>query len=63
MTLDGGRTVSVLRDWDDGGEKGAFLRDLRAGACRVFSAVLSPDYNAAHANHFHFDLGRWSVCR
>ena len=63
VTLDGGRTVSVLRDWDDGGEKGAFLRDLRAGACRVFSAVLSPDYNAAHANHFHFDLGRWSVCR
>jgi hypothetical protein len=59
----GGETVSVLRDWDDTGEKGRFLRDLRAGACRMFSAVLSPDYNAAHANHFHFDLGRWSVCR
>jgi hypothetical protein len=59
----GGETVSVLRDWDDTGTKGAFLRDLRAGACRVFSAVLSPDYNAAHANHFHFDLGRWTVCR
>lgn len=59
----GGEAVSVLRDWDDAGEKGRFLRDLRAGACRMFSAVLSPDYNAAHANHFHFDLGRWSVCR
>jgi len=59
----GGETVSVLRDWDDTGEKGRFLRDLRAGACRMFSAVLSPDYNAAHANHFHFDLGRWTVCR
>jgi hypothetical protein len=53
----------VLRDWDDTGVKGRFLCDLRAGACRMFSAVLSPDYNAAHTNHFHFDLGRWSVCR
>jgi hypothetical protein len=59
----GGETVSVLRDWDDTGVKGRFLRDLRVGACRMFSAVLSPDYNTAHANHFHFDLGRWSVCR
>ncbi len=59
----GSETVFVLRDWDDTGEKGRFLRDLRAGACRMFSAVLSPDYNAAHANHFHFDLGRWTVCR
>jgi hypothetical protein len=59
----GGETVSVLRDWDDTGEKGRFLRDLRTGACRMFGAVLSPDYNAAHANHFHFDLGRWSTCR
>ncbi|HEX5778460.1 MAG TPA: extensin family protein [Xanthobacteraceae bacterium] len=59
----GGETVSVLHDWDDAGVKGQFLRELRAGACGIFSAVLSPDYNAAHANHFHFDLGRWSVCR
>jgi hypothetical protein len=25
--------------------------------------VLSPDYNAAHRNHFHVDVGPWWVCR
>jgi hypothetical protein len=63
ITLSGGQNVSVLRDWKDTGARGAFLRDVRDGACRMFGAVLSPDYNAAHANHFHFDMGRWMTCR
>ena len=63
VTLEGGETVSVLRDWGDADAKGEFLRTLRAGACRIFNATLSPDYNAAHNNHFHFDLGRRRVCR
>jgi hypothetical protein len=25
--------------------------------------VLGPDYNAAHRNHFHLDMGPWWVCR
>ncbi|MGB3930458.1 MAG: extensin family protein, partial [Sphingobium sp.] len=29
-----------------------------------FSTVLSPDYNAAHHDHFHFDMGgRGAFCR
>nr|WP_328730168.1 extensin family protein [Falsiroseomonas algicola] len=36
---------------------------MRDGACRWFRAVLSPDYNAAHADHFHFDMGPSTVCR
>lgn len=63
MTLDGGRSISVLRDWDDDGQSGKFLRAVRDRACSFFGAVLSPDYNAAHANHFHFDMGRWMTCR
>ncbi|TWT23576.1 extensin family protein [Luteimonas marina] len=66
---DGGR-VRVLADWapataDDGATdaEAAFLRELRDGACRHFDAVLGPDYNAAHADHFHFDRGRARVCR
>lgn len=58
--LDRGPTVSVLRDWngDASGSAGraAFLREVRDGACRLFSTTLSPDYNAAHADHFHLDL-------
>jgi hypothetical protein len=63
FTLAGGQTVSVLRDWKDKGAKGAFLHAVRDGACDPFQAVLSPDYNAAHADHLHLDLGRWSACR
>lgn len=50
-----GRTVSVLRDWRGGATEAAFLRDVRDGACRLFSTVLSPDYNQAHADHLHLD--------
>ncbi|WGM41016.1 extensin family protein [Caulobacter sp. NIBR1757] len=58
-----GTDISVLRDYRDPGPKGAFLRQVRAGACRLFGTTLGPDYNAAHANHFHLDMGLWSICR
>lgn len=64
FTLRDGTRVSLQRDWagpDD--RKSAFLQDVRDGACRFFRGVLGPDYNAAHADHFHFDRGRWNVCR
>nr|WP_218166160.1 MULTISPECIES: extensin family protein [unclassified Pseudomonas] len=58
-----GRTISVLKDWPGDGERARFLRQVRDGACKDFNVVLSPDYNAAHRNHFHLDMGRWWVCR
>ncbi|MFY1667003.1 extensin family protein [Pseudomonas sp. Pseu.R1] len=58
-----GKRISVLRDWNDGSDKGKFLALVRDGACRQFNTVLGPDYNAAHRNHFHVDMGRWRVCR
>lgn len=61
--LAGGRRVSVLGDWDDDGDEGRFLREVRDGACKQFDTVLGPEYNAAHRNHFHLDMGRWQVCR
>ncbi|WP_448665137.1 extensin family protein [Sphingomonas sp. CJ20] len=66
--LSDGTRVSVLADWDKGGAKAAFLRDVRTGGCRLFSTVLSPDYNAAHRDHFHFDQAErgemgWRSCR
>lgn len=65
FVLEDGRRISVLRDWNAGGDKGAFLRAVRDGACSSFATVLSPDYNAAHADHLHLDQdGRWTgVCR
>jgi len=63
FTLEGGERISVQRDWNDAGAKGRFLRDLRDGACGYFGATLSPEFNAAHANHFHFDMGAIRICR
>lgn len=65
FVLEDGRRISVLDHWDGDQEEQRFLREARDGACEVFATVLSPDYNAAHANHFHFDQqSRWTgVCR
>jgi hypothetical protein len=53
--------ISVLRDWARGGQ-GAFLREVRDGACDLFATVLSPDYNEAHADHLHFDQAARGRC-
>ncbi|QMW23676.1 extensin-like domain-containing protein [Sandaracinobacteroides saxicola] len=63
-----GRTVSVLRDWQGADAEARFLRAVRDGACQLFATTLSPDYNAAHADHLHLDMaarGGWwgGVCQ
>ncbi|MBF3247311.1 extensin, partial [Pseudomonas aeruginosa] len=50
-------------DWAGESADGRFLRRVRDGACASFNAVLGPDYNAAHRDHFHLDMGLWKVCR
>ncbi len=57
-----GRVISVESDWPVPGLKSLFLHRVRDGACRVFAATLSPDYNQAHANHLHLDMGQSKVC-
>lgn len=66
FVLADGRRVSVLGDWDGEGEEATFLRSARDAACELFGTVLSPDYNAAHADHFHLDQaarGYGGLCR
>ena len=58
-----GREISVLKDWPKNTPEGKFLREVRNDACNYFRGVLSPDYNKAHANHFHLDMGRWRMCK
>ncbi len=66
FVLADGRRISVAGDWAGESAETAFLRRSRDEACNVFGTVLSPDYNAAHADHFHLDqAGRafGGVCR
>ncbi|MGE4063015.1 MAG: extensin family protein [Rhodospirillaceae bacterium] len=63
FVLSDGNTVQVLRDWGADNAKGRFLAAAQQRACRYFNAVLGPNYNAAHRNHFHLDLGRARICR
>ena len=73
FVLADGTRISVLGDWADEsdvgeGDKAVFLRQVRDGACDLFSTVLSPEYNAAHADHFHLDMADrgemgWRTCR
>lgn len=65
FVLEDGRRISLISDWNGDADEARFLRQVRDGACGVFATVLSPDYNEAHADHFHFDQdGRWTgVCR
>jgi hypothetical protein len=53
-----GRRISVLNGWNGKPDERAFLRRLHESACKRFGTVLGPNYNAAHANHFHFDMAR-----
>lgn len=56
ILADGSR-ISVLGDWDAKGDRkqARFLNRVRDKSCDLFSTVLSPDYNEAHRDHFHFD--------
>lgn len=58
-----GTRITVARDWDGEGDKARFLRLVRAGACSAFNTTLGPEYNAAHRDHFHVDMGGHGLCR
>jgi hypothetical protein len=74
MTLENGDYVSVEKNWPGRSKlairrNARFLRDIRQGACGIFSTVLTPDGDKFHQDHMHFDLGRhgrkgtYKLCR
>lgn len=58
-----GRRISVLQDWPKQGKNAEFLRQVQQAACTRFNTTLGPEYNAAHRDHFHVDMGLWRMCR
>jgi hypothetical protein len=64
FVLADGQRVTLVDAWDGpDARRAAFLRAVRDGACRFFDVVLGPDYNDAHRDHFHLDMGAYRACR
>jgi len=60
--LSDGRRITVKNDWNGRSAEARFLRRIRDDACRIFGTTLSPDYNAAHADHLHLEGGPGGMC-
>ena len=58
-----GTRITVARDWKGDDDSARFLRQVKAAACDAFRVTLSPEYNAAHHDHFHVDMGGFGMCR
>ncbi len=63
FVLADGRRIMLDGGWKGDKASQEFLRALHKSGCRRFGTVLGPDYNAAHYNHFHFDMSGSGYCR
>ncbi|MEM9374685.1 MAG: extensin family protein [Pseudomonadota bacterium] len=61
--LEDGTHIRVRAHWRERSKAGRYLKRVHKQACRLFSATLGPDYNAAHGDHFHLDMGSVETCR
>jgi hypothetical protein len=58
VILAGKKRVEIAAVADPTSPHYRMLMALRVSACGYFTTVLGPGSNAAHATHYHFDLGR-----
>ncbi|MEM9716213.1 MAG: extensin family protein [Pseudomonadota bacterium] len=63
VKLASGREILLERDWNGFRDGATFLREIGKGGCNLFRATLGPEYNSLHEDHFHFDAGRFRICR
>lgn len=63
LTLKNGQYLRVLKNWQQPAPKAALLKQVFNSSCDYFGNSLGPDYNAAHASHFHLGMRGFSICR
>lgn len=63
VILADGTKITVLDHWGKKTPEGRLLKNIRDDACDLFGTVLGPEYNDAHADHFHFDMSQTGICR
>ncbi|WP_313355620.1 extensin-like domain-containing protein [Kosakonia cowanii] len=60
--LANGEQVSVLRGWRQTRTQ-PWLRAMLSASCGYYGNGLGPEYNAAHADHFHLGMRGYGLCR
>lgn len=61
--LQSGERISVLNHWAGDDKRSRWLHLVFARSCDLFGNALGPEYNAAHANHFHLGMRGFGLCR
>lgn len=54
--------VTVLQGWPNAKTQ-PWLRAMLSASCGYYGNGLGPEYNAAHANHFHLGMRGFGLCR
>nr|WP_269837469.1 extensin family protein [Enterobacter cloacae] len=60
--LANGEHVTVLKGWKSAKTQ-PWLKALLAASCGYYGNGLGPEYNAAHASHFHLGMRGFGLCR
>ena len=60
--LSDGQRVTVLHGWREDKTQ-PWLKALLSASCDYYGNGLGPEYNAAHANHFHLGMRGFGLCR
>ena len=58
-----GQTITVAGGWRAEGKYSDYLHQVFSEGCPFFGNIIGPDYNAAHANHFHLGMRWFGFCR
>lgn len=61
--MSAGETITVAGSWKGEGKSSAYLHQIFSAGCPFFGNIIGPDYNAAHANHFHLGMHWFGFCR
>lgn len=61
--MSAGETITVAGSWKEQGKSADYLHRVFSEGCPFMGNIIGPDYNAAHANHFHFGMRWFGFCR
>ncbi len=57
-----GQRITVEKGWRGAGSSSRALRMLFKESCAFYGNALGPEYNAAHAGHFHLGVNWFGLC-